>query len=129
MKMAEKIAPHENAEKFAIRMLDVDRRSISEEAQLVDVTRRGEAWVASFKKGRGPARDLVSAQSLPDAIAAASARLDAGDAGGGPRTGGSPKRRNPRRWRARRKGANGQPAKPAGARAAASHHEPASSSV
>jgi superfamily II DNA or RNA helicase len=129
VKMAEKIAPHENAEKFAIRMLDVDRRSISEEAQLVDVTRRGEAWVASFKKGRGPARDLVSAQSLPDAIAAASARLEAGDAGDVQRTAGSPKRRNPRRWRARRKGGSGgQPAKSA-ARNSATAHESAASSA
>jgi superfamily II DNA or RNA helicase len=103
VKMAEKIAPHENADAFAIRMLDVDRRSISEESEAVDVTRKGELWVASFKKGRAPARELVSAASLPDAIAAASARLEAGDTIEAARATGTAKRRNPRRWRGRRK--------------------------
>jgi superfamily II DNA or RNA helicase len=105
VEMAKKIAPHENAEAFAIRMLDVDRRTMAEESQQVDVTLRGETWVASFKNGRGPVRDLVSAPSLPDAIAAAGARLEAGDAKPqAPRAGGSgAKRRNTRKWRGRRK--------------------------
>ena len=102
--MAKRIAPHENAEAFAMRMLDVDRRSLVAEAQAVDVTRRGDAWVASSKKGRGPVRILVSAPSLPDAIAAASARLEAADAAPAPRqAAGGMKRRNTRRWRARKK--------------------------
>ncbi len=104
VEMAKKIAPHENAEAFAIRMLEADRRTIVEESAQVDVTLRGDSWVASFKNGRGPARDLVSAPSLPDAIAAAGARLDAGDPVPPPRLGGSgSKRRNTRRWRGRRK--------------------------
>ncbi len=79
VKMAKRIAPHENAEAFALRMLDVDRRSISEELRTVDITRRGELWVATFNNGRSAPRDLVSAPSLPDAIAAATARIEAGD--------------------------------------------------
>jgi superfamily II DNA or RNA helicase len=112
VEMAKKIAPHENAEAFAIRMLEVDKRTMAEEAQQVDVTLRGDMWVASFKNGRGPARDLVSAPSLPDAIAAASARLEAGDtAPAAPRPGGSgAKRRNTRKWRGRRKRPAGETA-------------------
>jgi superfamily II DNA or RNA helicase len=102
VKMAEKIAPNENAEAFAIRMLDVDRRSMAEESQLVDVTRRDEVWVASFKKGRAAARTLVSAPTLPEALHAVLERLEAGDAAA-PARNGTPKRRNPRRWRGRRK--------------------------
>ncbi|MFY9778903.1 MAG: DEAD/DEAH box helicase, partial [Candidatus Baltobacteraceae bacterium] len=72
--MAKKIAPHEDAEGFALRLLDVDRRSITEEAMQIDVTRRGDAWIATLRSGKGPARDLLSAPTLPDAIAGASAR-------------------------------------------------------
>ncbi len=79
VKMAKRIAPHENAEAFALRMLDVDRRSVTEESQVVDITRRGEVWIATFDNGRGAPRDLVSAATLPDAIAAATARIEIGD--------------------------------------------------
>ncbi|MFZ1126182.1 MAG: DEAD/DEAH box helicase, partial [Candidatus Baltobacteraceae bacterium] len=75
--MAKKIAPHEDAEGFALRLLDVDRRSITEEAMQIDVTRRGDAWIATLRSGKGPARDLLSAPTLPDAIAGASARIEA----------------------------------------------------
>ena len=50
--MAKKIAPHEDATKFAMRMLDVDRRSLGAEPHAVDVTRSGDAWIAT-SKGRG----------------------------------------------------------------------------
>jgi superfamily II DNA or RNA helicase len=101
--MAKKIAPHEDAEGFALRLLDVDRRSITEEAMQIDVTRRGDAWIATLRSGKGPARDLLSAPTLPDAIAGASARIEAGDALAPARSNGAPKRRPPRRWRGRRK--------------------------
>jgi superfamily II DNA or RNA helicase len=97
--LAKRVAPQENAEAFAVRMLDVDRRSISEESQLVDVTRRDEGWVASFKKGRAAARELVSAPTLPEAMHAVLERLEAGDAAQPARNGGSAKRRNGRKWR------------------------------
>ena len=101
--MAKRIAPLEDADKFALNALGVDRRSISEEAEQVDVTRRGEVWVASYKKGRRAARDLVTAASLPDAIAAATVRLEAGDTLEAARGTAAPKRRNARRWQGRRK--------------------------
>lgn len=110
--MAKKIAPHEDAEGFALRLLDVDRRAITEEAMQIDVTRRGDAWIATLRSGKGPARDLLSAPTLPDAIAGASARLDAGDEVAPVRNNGVAKRRTTRRWRGRRKrpGANAQEA-------------------
>ncbi len=100
---ANRVAPNKNADAFAIRTLDVDPRSMSLETQVVDVTRRGEVWVASFKKGRRPARELVSAPSLPDAIAAASARIEAGDAPPPQRTKPTAIKKPKGRWRGRRK--------------------------
>jgi hypothetical protein len=85
-------------------MLDVDRRTLGAEPHAVDVTRSGDAWIATSKKGRGPARVLVSAPSLPDAIAAASARLEAGETQSRAPQGGA-KRRNSRRWRGKKAGA------------------------
>ncbi len=99
---AKRVAPHQNADSFAMRMLNVDVRSLSAEPHVVDVTRSGDAWVATSKKGRGPARVLVSAPSLPDAIAAASARLEAGDVQPRNRTAGTTKRRATRRWRGKK---------------------------
>ncbi len=104
VRTAKKTAPRENAEAFAMRMLDVDRRSISEEAQLVEVARRGDVWVATYKNGRGAARDLITAPSLPDAIAAATARLEAGDPFGNRRRRGPvQKKRNVPKVHSRRK--------------------------
>jgi len=99
--MAKKIAPHENADAFAVRMLDVDKRSIAEHTQQVDVTRSDDGWLATFRNGRGPARELLTAPSLPDAIAAATAQLEAAESAPAARNGS--KRRNARRWRGRRK--------------------------
>ncbi len=110
MGMAQRIAPHEDATKFALRMLDVDKRSLGAEPHAVDVTRSGDAWIATSKKGRGPARVLVSAPSLPDAIAAASARLEAGETQARAPQGGA-KRRNSRRWRGKKAGAAKETAK------------------
>jgi superfamily II DNA or RNA helicase len=114
--MAKKIAPHEDAGGFALRLLDVDRHSVREEAWQVDVVRRAEVWVASLRNGRGPARDIGSAPSLAEAIAHAQNRLQTGDvpnAGPPPRS----KPRGPsRRYRGRRR----RPAQGEGAPAAAS---------
>jgi superfamily II DNA/RNA helicase len=101
--MAKKIAPHEDAEAFAFRTLNVDRRSVVVEALSVEVTCRGDQWVAESKKGKARARILVSAPSLPDAIAAATARLEAGENRAQAPAG--IKRRGTRRWRGRKKGA------------------------
>jgi superfamily II DNA or RNA helicase len=101
---ARKLASREAAEASAIRALEVDRRSIAVEVQAVDVTRSGDEWVATSKKGRSPARVLVTAASLPDAIAAATARLEAGEPVSRTKAGGL-KKRGPRRWRGRKKSA------------------------
>ncbi len=77
VKLSRRETPRANAEAYAMRVLDV--RSMADRPQLVDVTRRGEMWVATYKNGRSAPRDIVTAKSLPDAIAAASARLEAGD--------------------------------------------------
>jgi superfamily II DNA or RNA helicase len=104
VEMAKKIDPHGNAEAFAIRVLDVDRRSITNDSHVVDVTLRGNEWVGSFKKGRSAARDLVSAATLPEAMHAALVRLEADEAPKPARNGpGGAKRRNAKRWNGRRK--------------------------
>jgi superfamily II DNA or RNA helicase len=102
--MAKKIAPHEDAEGFALRLLNVDRRAVTQESALIDVTLRGESWVATFRNGKAPARDILTAATLPDAIAAATGRIDAGDlpAAGGRRQNGR-RQNGARRFRGRRK--------------------------
>ncbi len=106
--ISKKNTPHKNAGAWALRALNVDRRSITVETQLVEVMRRGDQWVATFKQGRGPARMLVSAPSLPDAIAAATERIEAVGTAPLLRPGGAGvKKRNQRRWRGRPKRAPG----------------------
>ncbi len=96
--------PHQNADAWALRTLNVDRRSIAVEAHVVEVMRRGEEWVATVKESRGAAHVLVSAPSLPDAIAAATERIEAVDAAPAQRPAAlGAKKRNQRRWRGRRK--------------------------
>ena len=108
--IAKKNAPHQNADAWAMRTLNVDRRSISIETSVVEVIRRDEVWVATLKVGRGHARVLVTAPSLPDAIAAASARIEASRAAPLKRPGDlGAKKRNARRWRGRRKRSDGAP--------------------
>ena len=99
--MAEKIAPHEDAEGFALRLLDVDRRAIREESTRLDVTRRNDQWVASWTNGKAQPRDIAFAPTLPEAIAMATARLEAGELST-PRD-AAKLRHPPRRFRARRK--------------------------
>jgi superfamily II DNA or RNA helicase len=105
VRLAKENLPKVNPEAYALRLLDVDRRSIADETQLVDVMRRGDVWVATYKNGRGAARDLITAPSLPDAIAAATARIEAGDPLANRRRSGTPaaKKRNATKWRTRRK--------------------------
>jgi len=100
--LSKKQMPHQNADAYAMRALNVDRRTLAVETRLVEVMRRGDEWVATIKVGRGAPRALVSKPSLPDAIAAASERIEAvGSARPRPlRAGG---KNNARRYRARRK--------------------------
>jgi superfamily II DNA or RNA helicase len=94
----------ESPQAYAMRTLDVDRRSLVSDTQLVDVVLRGDVWIATYKNGRGPARDLISAPSLPDAIAAATARIEAGDPFATRRRNGPvAKKRNATKWRQKKK--------------------------
>lgn len=104
--MAKKIAPHEDAEGFALRLLDVDRRAIREESTRIDVTRRNDQWVATYTNGKGPPRDVAFAPTLPEAIAMATSRLEAGELPG--QRDGAP-RHAPRRFRPRRKRPHAKP--------------------
>lgn len=96
---AKKIAPHEDAAAFALRVLNVDRRAIHEESLQIDIVHRGDVWITSLKNGKGPARDIASSATLAEAIGAAQARLVSGEAP----VQRPDKRRNPRRWRGRRR--------------------------
>jgi len=104
--MAKQIAPHENAEAFAMRTLDVDRRSIVEEVQQVDVMRSDDGWVVTYRNNRTPQRVLLTAPTLPLAIDAATAQLEALENAPAAARNGA-KRRGTRRWRARRKRTGG----------------------
>ncbi len=59
---ARRIAPLEDAEGFAMRVLNVNPRSISEEAPQIDVERRVDEWVAILTTGRRPPRELLKAR-------------------------------------------------------------------
>ena len=76
---ARRIAPLEDAEGFALRVLDVNPRSVTEEAAQVDVERRGDDWVAILTSGRRQPRELLKAASLPEAIDAAERRMQLGN--------------------------------------------------
>jgi superfamily II DNA or RNA helicase len=76
---ARRIAPLEDAEGFAIRVLDVNPRTIAEEAPQVDVERRGDEWIAVLTTGTRPPRDLLRAATLPEAFYQAEMRMQSGD--------------------------------------------------
>jgi len=97
---AKKLAPHEDAAAFALRVLNVDRRSIHEESLQIDVVLRGDVWVTSLKNGKGPAREVGSSATLAEAIGAAQARLVSGEP---PPQRLDKRRNNQRRWRNRRR--------------------------
>ena len=103
--MAKDIAPRENAEAFAMRVLDVDRRSIAHAQGVVEIRRRESEndWVATFAHGNAAPREFLTAPSLPAAIDAASARLEAGMMVGQSRSTNGAKKRNTKRWKSRRK--------------------------
>jgi hypothetical protein len=67
---AKQIAPHENAEAFAMRSLNVDKRAMRTEALRFDVTFNGESWAVTMSDGKGPAREIAGAGNLPLAFKA-----------------------------------------------------------
>ncbi len=101
--MARKIAPHEDAAAFALRLLNVDRRAVREESMQVDVTKRGESWAATWQNGKDPKRDIGLAASLAEAIAQAQTRIHNGDLPAVARPHAKGQRGAPRRFRGRRK--------------------------
>ncbi|MBV8353942.1 MAG: DEAD/DEAH box helicase [Candidatus Eremiobacteraeota bacterium] len=76
---AKRINPNGDAEGFAYRVLNVDKRSVREEAATIDVRPRGDVYVATVEVGKEPARDLATGQTLVDALGKADARIHSGD--------------------------------------------------
>jgi hypothetical protein len=62
-----------------MRLLNVDRRSIREESLQIDVTRRGDEYVAMLTNGTGQPVEIATAPRLPEAIAAAEERIQKGE--------------------------------------------------
>jgi len=79
---ARRIAPKEDANAFARRMLEamynVDVKSIFNEAIRVDITRRGPIFVAALTIGKQAPRDIAAAPELVRVIAEAEKRLESG---------------------------------------------------
>ena len=79
---ARRIAPKEDANAFARRMLEamynVDIKTIFNEAIRVDIVRRGPVFVASLTVGKQPPRDIAAAPELVRVIAEAEKRLESG---------------------------------------------------
>ncbi len=73
---AKRIAPHENAEAFAQRILDVDPRSIRDEQVTIEVFRRGKDIVTTVSSGTLPPREVALDSTLARAIGEAEVRVD-----------------------------------------------------
>jgi superfamily II DNA or RNA helicase len=76
--MAKSIAPHEDAHGFALRLLDVDRRSVTEERTRIDVMPGPEGYVAILSNG-AVEREIVSAPSVVLAIHEVENKLTSGE--------------------------------------------------
>lgn len=76
---AKRINPGGDADGFALRVLNVDKRSIREEAATINVRPRGDVFVATVEVGNEPSRDLATGGTLVDAIGKADARIHNGD--------------------------------------------------
>ncbi|HTW84163.1 MAG TPA: DEAD/DEAH box helicase [Candidatus Sulfotelmatobacter sp.] len=73
---ARRIAPHEDAERFAARMLTVDPKSVRWEKRRIDVKRDGEKYVTLFSTEDLPERVIEVSSSLPGALGSAYQRVD-----------------------------------------------------
>jgi superfamily II DNA or RNA helicase len=76
---ANRINPNGDANGFALRVLNVDKRSIREEGAAIDVRPRGDVYVATVTVGEEPSRDLATGQTLVDALGKADARIASGE--------------------------------------------------
>lgn len=73
---ARRVAPHEDAERFANRMLNVDPKSVRWEKRRIDVKRDGEKYVTLYSTEDVPERVIELSSSLPGALGSAYQRVD-----------------------------------------------------
>jgi superfamily II DNA or RNA helicase len=73
---ARRIAPHEDAERFASRMLNVDPKTVRWERRRIDVKRDGEKYVTLYSTEDLPERVIEVSSSLPGALGSAYQRVD-----------------------------------------------------
>jgi superfamily II DNA or RNA helicase len=73
---ARRVAPHEDAERFANRMLNVDQKSVRWEKRRIDVKRDGEKYVTLYSTEDLPERVIELSSSLPGALGSAYQRVD-----------------------------------------------------
>jgi hypothetical protein len=73
---ARRVAPHEDAERFAGRMLNVDPKTVRWEKRRIDVKRDGEKYVTLYSSDDLTERVLEVSSSLPGALGSAYQRVD-----------------------------------------------------
>jgi len=73
---ARRIAPHEDAERFANRMLNVDPKSVRWERRRIDVKADGGKYVTLYSTEDLPERVIEVSSSLPGALGSAYQRVD-----------------------------------------------------
>jgi hypothetical protein len=67
---AKQIAPHENAEAFAMRSLNVDRRAVRLETLRFDAVFNGDAWAVTMSNASLAPKEIGLAANLPLAFKA-----------------------------------------------------------
>lgn len=73
---ARRVAPHEDAERFASRMLDVNPKSVRWERRRIDVKRDGDKFVTLFSTEDLPERVIEVGSSLVGLLGSAYQRVD-----------------------------------------------------
>ena len=73
---ARRVAPHEDAERFANRMLDVNPKSVRWEKRRIDVKRDGDKFVTLYSTDELPERVIEVGSSLVGLLGSAYQRVD-----------------------------------------------------
>ena len=73
---ARRVAPHEDAERFATRMLDVNPKSVRWEKRRIDVKRDGDKFVTLYSTEELPERVIEVGSSLVGLLGSAYQRVD-----------------------------------------------------
>ncbi|MDB5042684.1 MAG: box helicase [Candidatus Eremiobacteraeota bacterium] len=73
---ARRIAPHEDADRFATRMLSVDPKTVRWERRRIDVKRDDQKYVTLYSTEDLPERVIEVSSSLPGALGSAYQRVD-----------------------------------------------------